>query len=207
MYTHETNNTHNSFYGTSYSSKISVVSNQNPSMVKTYETISLEGNAAWDATFKNSDQESSITASSFDERERNYYAHIGRDTLGSTGHIVGIGEVESVTGDKIVLTSRISNVAIPYESDILKVSGSTLVDTNLDVNAITGRKEIQADATVTGVSAGDVLVSRSQSAMDGDPMRDYYLQIDLEKTSSTAIELYAVNANFDKSNLHDQQGQ
>ena len=207
MYTHETNNTHNSFYGTSYSSKISVVSNQNPSMVKTYETISLEGNAAWDATFKNSDQESSITVSSFDERERNYYAHIGRDTLGSTGHIVGIGEVESVTGDKIVLTSRISNVAIPYESDILKVSGSTLVDTNLDVNAITGRKEIQADATVTGVSAGDVLVSRSQSAMDGDPMRDYYLQIDLEKTSSTAIELYAVNANFDKSNLHDQQGQ
>lgn len=207
VYTHETNSTHNNFYGTSYASKISVVSNQNPSMVKTYETISLEGDSAWDATFKNSDQQSTVSSTAFDERERNYYAHIGRDTLGSTGHIVGIGKVESISGDKIVLTSRISNVPIPYEADILKVSGSTLVDTSLDVNAITGRKELQADATVTGISVGDVLVARSQSSMDGDPMRDYYLQIDLEKTSSTAIELYAVNANFDKSNLHDQQGQ
>lgn len=207
IYTHETNSTHNSFYGTTYPSKISVVSNQNPSMVKTYETISLEGDSAWDATFKNSDQQSTVSSTAFDERERNYYAHIGRDTLGSTGHIMGIGKVESISGDKIVLTSRISNVPIPYEADILKVSGSTLVDTSLDVNAITGRKELQADATVTGISVGDVLVARSQSSMDGDPMRDYYLQIDLEKTSSTAIELYAVNANFDKSNLHDQQGQ
>ena len=209
MYTHETNNTYNSFYGTSYPSKVSVVSNYNPSMVKTYETISLEGDTAWSATFKNTDQQSTAAASVFEEKERNHYAHIGRDTLKSTGHIVAIGEVAAggVSGDKITLTSRISNMPIPYEADILKVNGSALDDTNLDVNAITGRKELQADATVTGVSDGDVLVARSQSAMDGDSMRDYYMQIDLEKTSSTAVELYAINTNFDKSNLHDQQGQ
>ena len=96
---------------------------------------------------------------------------------------------------------------IPYEADIMKVSGSNLVDTNLNVDNITGRKELKADATVSGISDGDVLVARSQSSMDGDPMRDYYMQIDLEKTSSTALELYAINTNFDKSNLHDQQGQ
>jgi hypothetical protein len=33
------------------------------------------------------------------------------------------------------------------------------------------------------------------------------MQIDLQKTSNSAIELYAVNTTFDKSNLHDQQGQ
>ena len=207
LYTHDTNTTYNSFYGTSYPSKISVVSNYNPSMVKTYETISLEGNAAWDAVFKNTDQQSSISASAYEERERNHYAHIGRDTLGSTGHIVSIGKVTAISGDKITIDSRISNIPIGYEADILKVSGSSLVDTNLDVNAITGRKELQADATVSGISVNDVLVARTQSAMDGDPMRDYYMQIDLEKTSNSAIELYAVNTTFDKSNLHDQQGQ
>jgi len=207
LYTHDTNSTYNSFYGTSYPSKISVVSNYNPSMVKTYETISLEGNAAWDAVFKNTDQQSSISASAYEERERNHYAHIGRDTLGSTGHIVSIGKVTAINGDKITIDSRISNIPIGYEADILKVSGSSLVDTNLDVNAITGRKELQADATVSGISVNDVLVARTQSAMDGDPMRDYYMQIDLEKTSNNAIELYAVNTTFDKSNLHDQQGQ
>ena len=207
LYTHDTNSTYNSFYGTSYPSKISVVSNFNPSMVKTYETISLEGNASWDAVFKNTDQQSSVSSSAYEERERNHYAHIGRDTLGSTGHIVSIGKVTAINGDKITIDSRISNIPIGYESDILKVSGSSLVDTNLDVNAITGRKELQADATVSGISVNDVLVARTQSAMDGDPMRDYYMQIDLEKTSNSAIELYAVNTTFDKSNLHDQQGQ
>lgn len=209
MYTHETNSAYNNFYGTSYPSKLSVVSNYNPSMVKTYETISLEGNAAWGSTFKNTDQQSTVAESLFEQKERNHYAHVGRDTLGSTGHIVAIGEVASsgVSGDKITLTSRISNMPIPYEADIMKVSGSNLVDTNLNVDNITGRKELKADATVSGISDGDVLVARSQSAMDGDPMRDYYMQIDLEKTSATALELYAVNTNFDKSNLHDQQGQ
>lgn len=207
LYTHDTNSTYNSFYGISYPSKISVVSNYNPSMVKNYETISLEGSAAWDAVFKNTDQQSSISASAYEERERNYYAHIGRDTLGSTGNIVSIGKVTAISLDKITIDSRISNIPIGYESDILKVSGSSLVDTNLDVNAITGRKELQADATVSGISVNDVLVARTQSAMDGDSMRDYYMQIDLEKTSNSAIELYAVNTNYDKSNLHDQQGQ
>ena len=207
MYTHDTNSTYNSFYGTSYASKLSIISNFNPSMVKTYETISIEGSTAWDATFKNTDQQSSTTAALFQERERNHYAHIGRDTLKSTGHIVAIGEVSSVSGDKITLTSRISNIPIPYESDILKVNGSALDDTNLDVDSITGRKELKADATVSGISAGDVLVARSQSSLDGDPMRDYYLQIDLEKTSSTAVELYSVNATYSKSDLHNQQGQ
>ena len=176
-------------------------------MVKTYETISIEGSTAWDATFKNTDQQSSTTAALFQERERNHYGHIGRDTLKSTGHIVAIGEVSSVSGDKITLTSRISNLPIPYESDILKVNGSALDDTNLDVDSITGRKELKADATVSGISTGDVLVARSQSSLDGDPMRDYYLQIDLEKTSSTAVELYSVNATYSKSDLHNQQGQ
>ena len=209
MYTHETNSNYNNFYGTNYASKLSVVSNYNPSMVKSYETISLEGNAAWASTFKNTDQQSTAAESVYEEKERNYYAHVGRDTLGSTGHIVAIGEVASggVSGDKITLTSRISNMPIPYEADIMKVSGSSLVDTNLNVDNITGRKELKADATVSGISDGDVLVARSQSSMDGDPMRDYYMQIDLEKTSSTALELYAINTNFDKSNLHDQQGQ
>lgn len=42
---HNENNTHNSFYGKRYPSKITVVSNQGPSAVKTFKSLSLESNS------------------------------------------------------------------------------------------------------------------------------------------------------------------
>ena len=215
LYTHETNDNHNTFYGGSVvNSKISIVSNRNPSMVKTYESISIEGSDAWNATFKNTDQQSSVAAGLFEDRERNFYAHIGRDTLSSKNNIISIGKVAAngINGSEVTLTSRISHLPIPRDASIYKVDGSTLVDTTLSVDSISGRKVLKTDGTIgANISdtsgSEDVLVAVSSSVLDGDPMRDYYLQIDLEKASTSAVELYAVNAIFDKSNLHDQQGQ
>jgi len=206
MYIHETNATRNNFYGVQYNTTLSIVSNINPSMVKTYESISLEGDAPWAATFSNSSQQSSVAVGAFEERERNYYAHINRDTLDSTSNYVSIGAVSSVSGSNITMTSRINDIAFPIGGSIYKVSGGALVNTNLTVSGLASRTAITANTTVTGISANDELLIVSNASIDGDPMRDSYIQVDLTNTDTTPVELYAVNMIFQKSNLHNQQG-
>lgn len=206
MYMHNTNSTYNNFYGTQYNSTISVVSNANPSMVKSYEAVSLEGDSAWAGVFTTTDQSSSVSAANFDKRERNYYAHINRDTLLSTSNMMSIGTVDSVSGSNITMTSRVDNLPFAYGGNIFKVSGSSLVDTNLDVATIGGKKVITADATVSGIAQGDELLVVSNASIDGDAIRDSFMKIDLTNTSTGKVELYSVNAIYSKSNLHNQQG-
>lgn len=206
MYNHNTNATRNYFYGTQYDSKITIVSNANPSMIKSYESLSLEGNSPWAGVFTTSDQSSSVAVGGFDKRERNYYAHINRDTLLSTANYVSIGTVASVSGTTINMTSRISDIPFGFGSSIYKVSGATIADTSLTVSSISGRKALEANTTVTGISAGDDLVIVSNASIDGDVIRDSFMQIELTNTSTDPIELYSVNAIYSRSNLHNQQG-
>jgi len=206
LYIHNTNSTRNNFYGSQYNSTISVVSNSNPSMVKTYESVSLEGDAPWAGVFKTTDQQSSVSVSNFDKRERNYYAHINRDTLLSTANIISIGAISSISGPNITMTSRVNDIPFGLGSNIYKVDGSSLTDTTLDVAGIYDRTTITANTTVTGLSAGDELLIVSDASIDGDPIRDSFMQIDLTNTSTSAVELYSINAIYAKSNLHNQQG-
>ena len=206
MYTHDTNNTRNNFYGTQYNSKITVSSTVNPSLVKSYESISLEGNAPWSSVFTNTDQSSSILVGAFEKRERNYYAHINRDTLNSTSNMLSIGQAYSVAAAKINVSSRISDIPIPIGADIYKVDGSNIIDTGVNVSSVSGRRQITANATVTTINTGDDLLIVSSNSIDGDVMRDSFLKIELENTSTEHVELYAINTVFSKSNLHNQQG-
>ena len=206
MYMHGTNNIRNNFYGVQYNSKIVAASTVNPSMVKSYESISLEGSHAWSAEFSNTDQSSSVGVDAFDKRERNYYAHINRDTNSSTSNMLSIGQAYSVAADKINVSSRISDLPIAIGADIYKVDGNNIVDTGLNVSTVSGRRQLTADATVTTVNTGDDLLIVSSDSIDGDTMRDSFLKISLENTSTEAVELYAVNTIFSKSNLHNQQG-
>lgn len=206
MYTHDTNNTRNNFYGTQYNSKLIASSTVNPSLVKSYESISLEGSAPWSGTFTNTDQSSTVPVGAFDKRERNYYAHINRDTTNSTSNMLSVGQAYSVAGDKINVGSRISDMPIAIGADIYKVDGSNITDTGLDVASVSGRRQITASATVSNVNTGDDLLIVSSDSIDGDPMRDSFLKIELENTSTDHVELYAINTVFSKSNLHNQQG-
>lgn len=206
MYNHNTNATRNYFYGTQYDSKITIVSNANASMVKSYESISLEGNSPWSGVFTTTDQSSSVAVGAFDKRERNYYAHINRDTLLSTANYVSIGTVDSVSGTTINMTSRINDIPFGFGSAIYKVDGSTITDTTFTVSSVSGRKAIEANTTVTGITSGDDLLVVSNASIDGDTIRDSFMQIELTNTATTPVELYSINAIYSMSNLHNQQG-
>lgn len=217
MYKHSSAAFRSRYYNdpTSYT-EVEVVSNNEPSMVKSYEAISLEGDSAWAAEFNNTDQSTSLLVGDFSQRERNWYAYIPRDSSANTGastitalsgssEVFVLGEVATggVSGSTITFTTEVGEVPFPIGGQLFRVSGSTLVAMNLTVTAISGLNQITASGTVINVSAGNTIVVLGNGAIEGDQMRDYYIKTKLTSTASDEIELYAVNLVFAKSNLHN----
>lgn len=220
MYKHSDSVNRSTYYGTPYNSVVEVISNQNPSMVKSYEAISLEGTNAWAAQITNTDQSTSILVGDFSERERNWYAYVPRDSSANTGtatitalsgssEVFVLGNVATggVSGSTITFTTPVGDVPFPMGGSLYKVSGATLVSLSLTVSSISGNKQITASGSVTGVNNGDTIVVIGNGAIEGDQIRDYYAKIKLTNSSTSEIELYAVNMVFAKSNLHNQLGQ
>ena len=220
MYVHDSTANRATYYGTGYGSVVEVISNNNASLVKSYESLSLEGTSAWAATITNTDQSTTILSADFDEREREYFAYVPRDTSANTGtttitslsgssemFVLGNVAVGGVSGSTITFTTPVGDVAFPIGGALYKVSGSTFVTLSLTVTAISGDKQITASSSVTGVNDGDTIVVLANAGIEGDQLRDYYARINLTNSSTSEIELYAVNAVYAKSNLHNELGQ
>jgi hypothetical protein len=220
MYAHTDAADRATYYGTAYGAAVEVVSNSNPSMVKAYESISLEGTDAWAAELTNTDQSATILSTDFDERERNWYAYVPRDSSANTGtatitslsgssemFVLGNVATGGVSGSTITFTTPIGDIAFPIGGALYKVSGSTFVSLNLTVTSINGANQIGASGLIANVNNGDTIAVLANSGIEGDQMRDYYIKTRLTNSDTDEIELYAVNLVFAKSNLHNQLGQ
>jgi hypothetical protein len=224
IYEHEPDATRNTFYGVAGDSIVECISNFNPSMIKAYEAVSLEGNNKdWSVTLNNSDQTSTIATSIWQEKEGFYYAPIHQDStnnidytatanvssISGTSEVFGLGAVASIATDKITFKNAINNAGFPLGNTtaLFKVSGTNLVPLTLYASALTGEKELQCSGTVSGLVADDEIVLIANSAIEGDVIRDYYLKAKFVNSSTTAHELYAINFIYTKSNLHNQRGQ
>ena len=82
--------------------------------LKTFESLSLEGDAAWDATVTTTNQTAVIDDTSFKEKEGFYYAYIHGDTssygsqiesVTSTSEIFSLGVVASVDGSAVTFSN------------------------------------------------------------------------------------------------------
>jgi len=221
MYSHNSNTDRAKYYDDvdSYA-VVEVVGNANPSMVKSYESISLEGNSAWATTVTNTDQLASILEEDFSERERNWYAYIPRDSSVNAGSstitaltgtsdvfVLGAVATSGVSGATITFTTPVNDVPFPIGGSLFKVSGATLVALNLTVSSISGLSQITASGTVVNVNNGDTIVVIANGAVEGDAIRDYFAKARLTSDATNEIELYAINLVFAKSNLHNQLGQ
>ena len=205
MWKHNVNATRNNFYGTQYSSEIEAVSNRNPSMIKVFKALGIEGSGSFSAAISTSDQSTSINSNEFDVREGHSYGMIRRDILVSKGHQIYIGKVESLTGDKVTFTTPINRVPF-LVGDILKIaSGSTLTGTGIEISGITDRKTIQCTTNISNlIPTQDVFVEHS-ARIDGDPMRDVFLKIKLTSNDTTAFEVHALSLSYDRSRLHNDR--
>ena len=198
-YSHNTNDNRNSFYGTTYTSKVEIVSNQNPSMVKSWEALNIEGDTSWSFTAYTSDQTTS-QITSLTKKERLFYSHIPRDTSSiSTSQFLTLGAVTSIdSNDNVVIGNPINK--IPFSSgDAVYADG---VDTSEVMTTLTARnKFIMSDNNV--LSVGDIVSVKKNSDLEGDQLRDRYIRIKLEKSTSDPIELFGVGVVFDRSRLHN----
>ena len=204
---------YNTFYDEQEDSSISIVSKDNPSMVKAYNAISYEGNANnWTAEMTtNLDQQvAALNSGSFTEREGGYYSPMERDSsAGSSSHIVGIGVVQSQDGSEITFKNKVSNINIPSNSLIQKVVGGELVDIGDDVgfSSVTGIKKITLSGTSIVVNEDDELVAVGTSVLDGDHARGHFATITMTNNSTNQIELYCVNSHVTESKNNHRRGQ
>ena len=226
IYEHSPEATRNTFYGAFSPSVVEVVSNFNPSMVKAYEAISLEGdNSDWTCVLETSDQESAIAASIWEEKEGFYYAPIHRDSTNSvsytataditsvsgTSEIFSLGVVDSVASSIVTFKNAINNMVFPVGNTtaLFKINSisNTLEPINLYASSISGEKSLTCSAAVSGIIQDDEIVLISNSSIEGDTMRDYYMKATFSNSNTNPYELYAINFIYSKSNLHNQQGQ
>lgn len=205
MWKHNVSTTRNNFYGTQYNSEIEVVSNRNPSMIKVFEALGVEGGGSWSVALNTSTQQTTIDTAEFSEREGHRYAMIPRDTSVSTSHKIYIGKVDSVNDDEVTFTTPINRIPFVIGDELKTASGSNLVSTSEIIDTITSRKTIQCTNTVTGIGSGDNVFVEHTAKVDGDPMRDVFLKLKLTCSDTAAFEVHAVSLSYDRSMLHNDR--
>ena len=220
IYIHD-KGTNNTFYGSASPSLIKIISNFNPSLVKTFDAISIEGNDTWSATFSNTDQNSSLATSDYAEKERSYYADIPRDTATSitanTTNITALGTNATGSTNTITFPNRINRQPVPLglSARVYKVdsagNASDAASAAAYASSVTSTTLTLQDATGGAINAdiasGDTIIIQTTPKFDGDQLRDHYLVVEMQNDNySEDVELYAVNLKYKSSKLDDSLG-
>jgi hypothetical protein len=205
-------------YGVVKNSVVEVVSNFNPSMVKVFESVSLEGSSAFDAVITTSDQTSSIA--SWEERERGYHAMMPRDTsANSTSHKMSIpvAVLSNTTGSSntIQFASKINRLGLPRGARVYNATKNEFVSsagggTGTEVRVSSVRAGLMSldtfFTTSSVVDAGDKLYLVLDQDENGDAIRDYFCKIKLTNANTSSWELFSVNTHYDRSKLGSETG-
>ena len=221
FYEHKEGVTKAKYYGNQKTSVVEVVANDNPSMVKVFESVSLEGDHdGWTAAVTTSDQNAEISSSDWQERERGYYAMMPRDeSSNSTSQRiyipVSVSQNTTALGNTIVFDSKINRLGIPTGAELYNVTqdeevtllqggiGAPVVVSSCAGNTIT----LSSFFSVADVvEAGDVLYAVLPQDVYGDAIRDYFCKIKLTSSSSSDLELFAINTHYDRSKLGQEKG-
>ena len=193
----------NSFYGVAGTSRVSVMINEAPSEIKTFRTLEQEGTEAWTTAVQSyeSDEDETksgtITQSEYVEKEGRHHAHLRRNETETTEgqNVYGIGEVDSIAS--LVITVG----AVPGELSV----GDNVYRDNAGTGVLVGAVTATSSTTITldsvaGLSTSDFIYGAKPTRVEGAHLRGYALRVDLENTSTSKRELYAVNSRIQKSN-------
>tara|TARA_R110000765_G_scaffold170781_3_gene275768 strand:+ start:1261 stop:2289 length:1029 start_codon:yes stop_codon:yes gene_type:complete len=248
---------HNTFYGKRHKSKITVVSNQDPSAVKIFKSLSLESNSnSWvgmagtniNPLGSPQDDLQLGDIKGFITKESNQYSELPRSLVNSSSNISfacmldfilpesinGFEEINlSVTGwaasvavpPSVSLSCGVGTVALFYDTTGFKylslndgVVAYTTFEAAVSNNAVYVRRydaienEILfggrysenfslEDLTIDVENLDLKLCIASSPDINGDPMRGHYLYLNLVNDSTTPVETYAINVDFENTKL------
>lgn len=190
LYIHDTNPLHSYFYGEQGSASVTIMANQNPTAVKTYRALELQGNRAWDVSLVETNLvSSSIPLANFEQKEGFFNAQFMGATTGSVeGPFVGLGTVSSVVGSVVTINSfdrSALNIAVGdavYEAGTLIGTISAISDTGVTLTS------------VSGLGVNDFIYVQKGGAVEGDAIKGYYAKLVLDQASSDYSELFAVKS-------------
>jgi len=206
-------NLSNQFFGEAAAeSKVTVVSNYNPSMVKQYNSISLEGDSAWTTTLESSTGQTTANLV-FDKKEDAFYANVTGDTSSnSTNQYIPVGTVASVDGNVVTMTNNLRGIHIPVGYSVFKNNAGTAYTQITGSPTVSSVDRPNSKITVssgTNIVASDKLFVANTGGITGDQIRGHYCKIkcSITPTATAKEELYSINANFVNSKANHALGQ
>jgi len=161
IYMHGENLTRNNFYGNQHESTIDLVFNSEPDSVKTFKTISYEGDAGWVAETVKTDKESG-SVPTFIEKEGKYFNFIKGTNINNdidllktqAINVQGIGSPSAVNYNSNTSAAQhvVTAVDIASNKDPKKwIINNSASDTSLTSNTIKFYKEQGASITHNAV--------------------------------------------------------
>ena len=222
LYRHNTNETRNSYYGTTYSSMIKTVINENPLDNKLFKTLNLESTDAWSAEILTdiAAQSSTIDNTSFVKKEGNYFAYVRTNGATAGGALTesdfksrangGIGVpsfsfASGATSYLIYFTSNIDLTGQLSSGDSLYAgSGSTLTFVGILTTIIPSvgfNILLLSYPTGTLPTAGDFLMYFKDAQAESLGVMGHYADVTLTlpSTVTSASELFAIESELMKS--------
>lgn len=208
LYKHNSNSRpRNNFYGEQYESTISGVINVEPTIIKKFKTISLEGNAAWDCSVYSDLEAGYIDKDWFSLKEGEQYAYIRRradDDTFEARSAQGVGSVSTV--DSSVITSVVLTFTFDVGSMVSigdKVYGVTSGTPEFagTITAVSGTTiTIDSDQTGTTIPVtGQFIMYVKNNIAESYGATGYYLAYTLTNDSTSFVELYGIGSNLFKS--------
>ena len=193
LYQHNLSNTRCVFYGTQVSSIIKTIFNEDPFTTKMFKSVSLDSTSPWTATLNTDLDSGSIESTEYVEKEGTWFGY-ARGTSNSLNLLStqGVGSISTVSGATATfgfnITTRLG------VGDRLYVNNAfigTIVSATATTITITG-------GVFTGLAGGYVRIEKNSIA-ESYGLRGYYMDIELEITSQSEVELFSISSSLFKS--------
>ena len=199
IYKHHTNETRNNYYGVDYDSTITPIFNNDPTTVKMFKTLALEGTSTWRADIHTDLVSGVIEHDYYSKEEGDFYAFIRREDDTIDTHSLstqGIGLLGSFSALTLAFGFKISSpIADGDKVYIATGSSLTLVGT-IDSHTLTTIDVISAAVTP---APNDFIVVIKSSTAESNGSRGYYMEVKLTNSESTEVELFSVSSDVFKS--------
>lgn len=225
LYRHNMNESRNTFYrpwwekigdptGAYNPSTLQSVFNTAPLENKLFKTINLQGDAKWAVTLETDLQYSGFIQSEwFEKKEAAFFAFVRNNSIGEFAlrSVNGIGRSSSVTGGNVInfpLSVEIGSIISvgdlfyfslpPYAVPVLAGSITAItVDLRSGINMVTINTGIPGTTPIPIQDAFFLYVKNSVAESHG--VLGHYCTFNIENSSTSKIELFAVQSEVMKS--------
>ena len=214
LYRHNVNPLRNTFYGVFTSSTLQSVFNTAPLENKLFKTINLQGDAKWSVTLETDLQFSGfIEANWFEKKEAAFFAFVRNNTIGEFAlrSVNGIGRSQSVVGGNVI------NFAVPISIGSIISIGDYLYFspppyttpvlagrvTAITIDLINSVNQLTIDTSIAGTTPIPIqdafFLYVKNSVAESHGVLGHYCTFNIENTSTSKVELFAVQSEVMKS--------